>query len=82
MARDSKGPELPVWALPVGIVIAVLVVGFIGWRSLGGHESAPGKDVQVQPGMYDFRKAAASGQLGHRSGDTRNSETPQGGQGK
>ena len=71
MSGNSKGNELPAWAIPVGVVVAVLIVAFLGWRALGNHDSSGGKDVSVHPGMYDFRKAAATGELGkHTSPST------------
>jgi hypothetical protein len=64
MSRNSSAGEVPAWALPLGIVIAVIAVALIGWKSFGSHDAPPGKDVPVHAGMYDFRKAAANGELG------------------
>lgn len=48
--------ELPVWALPTAIVVGIVALVFIGWKTFTGYNSVPGKWIDVKPGMYDLKK--------------------------
>jgi hypothetical protein len=64
----SSNREIPVWALPVAVVICAFVVALIGWRVFAGDgEVGPSKAVRA--GMYDIRNEiqksrAAQGEKG------------------
>jgi hypothetical protein len=63
--------EIAPWMVPLAIAVCVVCIGFIAWRALNGNSAVsttPNKPVQ--PGMYDFRKEAASGGLGRTQPDS------------
>ncbi len=63
--------EVAPWVVPVVVVVCVLCIGMIAWKALSGNSamsSAPNREVHA--GMYDFRKEAASGNLGRKSEDS------------
>jgi len=69
MAGKSGAAQVPVWAIPAAIVVLVLVVGLIAWKTLGKHDGvSDAPPVAVHPGMYDFKQAAADGSLGKGTG--------------
>ncbi len=71
------GKDTPPWLIPVAVVVIVLCVGFVVFKAMGhgsGASSAP--DVAVKPGMFDFRKEAASGNLGKGTGPGLKGSTP------
>ena len=69
MSSRGKQAELPGWVMPVVVAIGVLIVAIVAWRALaGGGATASGPDKEVHAGMYDFKKEAASGNLGRRTG--------------
>jgi hypothetical protein len=56
-SRNSSSGSLPGWVLPVAIIVGVLVVGLAGWKAFtGSSAAAPGKAVEVRPGMIDYRQ--------------------------
>ena len=58
--------EIPVWALPVAILLGVLLLAFIGWRAFTGSTGSTGPAKEVHPGMYDFRQEVQNGNVGRR----------------
>jgi hypothetical protein len=66
MAGNSGSGSVPVWTIPLAVIAAVILVGFVAWRSLGRNPSAgEGPPMQVRPGMYSIQKEAAEGHLGN-----------------
>ena len=47
--------EIPSWALPVSILLGVLLIGIITWRTLTGYSAPVGKDIVIKPGTYDYK---------------------------
>ena len=65
MAKDNAGGAAPAWAIPAAIVVLVIVIGVIAWKTLGSNSSgSDAPPVAVKPGMFDFKKEASSGKLG------------------
>ena len=62
MAGSRVRMEIPPWAIGVAVVVGVALIAFIAWHALAGPTDGPAKEVHA--GMYDFRKEAASGNLG------------------
>jgi hypothetical protein len=66
MAGNSSGNPAPPWALPVAIVIVVLFIGFVAWKSFGRSDPASSAPpMQVKPDQFDIKKASLEGTLGH-----------------
>jgi hypothetical protein len=61
MAKNQKSApiEIPVWAIASIAVVALLLVGFFGWKSIAGRDGDPGPPKDVKPGMYDLRAEVA-----------------------
>jgi hypothetical protein len=70
------GSDLPKWVLPVAIAIGLIVLGVVAWRAFTGTNVAPGKAVQVRPGMYDFRAEYMKGNIGRRKAGPPPGATP------
>jgi hypothetical protein len=69
-SRKPAGDGLPKWVLPVAIVVGVLVIGLVGWKVYSGSSAgAPGKVVDVRPGMYDLQKEMQKSRQSSPMGD-------------
>ena len=59
--------SLPKWVLPLAISLGVLIVVFVSYKAFTGSNGDNKPPIEVHPGMYDFRKEAAAGNLGRKN---------------
>jgi hypothetical protein len=67
--------QLPFWLMPVIAVVGLVVLTLAVWQALTGFEKPVGKEIQVRPGMYNFREEMQKPKKPKKRGRT-NGTTP------
>jgi len=53
-------------------VLAVIILGYYGWRAIAGYNSVGGPRKKISPGQYDLRVEMMKRSSARASGDGRN----------
>jgi hypothetical protein len=46
---------MPVWVLPLSILLAIVLLGGFLWRTATATSVPAGRDIAVRPGMYNLQ---------------------------
>lgn len=70
---ELRERSVPTWAIAAAAVVALLVLGYFGWRTFAGHDGDDaGPPKAVRPGMYNIREEAAKHSAQDQSGANTN----------
>jgi hypothetical protein len=70
-AKNLPRRAIPAWALVTIAALAIVILGFYGWRALAGYDTVDGPRKKVYPGMYDLRAEVAKRNAMQATGERR-----------
>lgn len=67
--KPKTNPSLPKWAVLASIALLIVVLGYMGYKTLTGYSGEPGPRKEIAPGTYDLRAEVKKMQESKRQGE-------------